>query len=61
MNKSKQEAQDTMRRDLYAAIRRNFFWQGGYLSRHEVVDVLASVLSGQLEFIRHDARKQRSE
>jgi hypothetical protein len=61
MSKSKQEAQDNMRRDIYAAIRRNLFRMGGSLSRHEVVDVLTSVLSGQLELIRDDARKQRIE
>jgi hypothetical protein len=45
MNQSKPHAQDTMRRDLDAAIRRNLLWQGGYFSRHEVVGVLASVVS----------------
>jgi hypothetical protein len=57
MSKSKQEAQDNMRRDIYAAIRRNLFWPEGSLSRHEVMEVLASVLSAQLELIRNDARK----
>jgi hypothetical protein len=61
MSKSKQEAQNNMRRDIYAAIRRNLFWHGGSISRHQVVEVLASVLSGQLEIIRDDARRQRSE
>ena len=59
MSKSKQEAQENMRRDIYAAIRRNLFWLGGSLSRHEVVEALASALSDQLEIIRDDARKQR--
>ncbi len=61
MSKSQQEAKDNMRRDIYAAIRRNLFWLGGSLSRHEVVEALASTLSDQLEIIRHDARKQRIE
>ena len=59
MSKSKQETQETMRREIYAAIRRNLFWLGGSLSRHEVVEVLASVLSAQLKLIRDDARRQR--
>ena len=61
MSKPKQETQDTLRRDIYAAIRRNLFWLGGSLSRHAVVEILASVLSGQLELIQNDARKQRHE
>ena len=58
MSKSKQEAQANMRQDIYAAIRRNLFWLGGSLSRHEAVEVLISLLSGQLELIRDDARNQ---
>lgn len=58
---SPQQAREQMRRDLYAAIRRNLFRHGGSLARHEVVEVLASVLSGQLEIIRNDARKQRNQ
>jgi hypothetical protein len=61
MNKSKQEAQDNMRMDTYEAIRRNLFWSGGSLSRHEVVAVLVSILSAQLELIRDDAQKQSVE
>jgi hypothetical protein len=61
MSKSKQTSQDNMRRDICAPIRRNLFWLGGSLSRHEVVEVLASVLSCQLDIIRDDARKQRIE
>ena len=61
MSKSKQEAQDNMRRDIYAAIRRNLFWPGESLSRYEVVEILAGILSAQLELIRDDARKQRIE
>ena len=61
MSKSQQEAQDNMRRDIYAAIRRHLVWLGGSLSRHEVVEVLASALSDQLEIIRDDARQHRIE
>lgn len=50
-----------MRRDLYAVIRRNLFRHGAFLSRHHVVEVLADVLTGQIEIIRDDARKQRTE
>jgi len=53
-----QEARENMRRDLYATIRRNLFWHRGSLSRHEIVEVLASVLSGQIDIIQEDARKQ---
>ncbi len=59
MNKSKQEVQDNMRWAIYAAIRRNLFWPGRSLSRHEVVEILAGILSAQLELIRDDARRQR--
>ena len=58
MNTSKSQMREHMRRDLYATIRRNIAQQGETLSRHEIVEVLASVLSGQLEIIRPDARKQ---
>ena len=58
---SKQQAREHLRRDLYAAIRRNLFWLGGSLSRDQVVEVLASVLTAQLEVIQDDARKQRNE
>jgi len=57
----KQQARQNMRREIYAAIRRNRFCQSEALSRHEIVEVLASVLSGQLEIIRDDAQKHRSE
>lgn len=58
MNTSKSQMREHMRRDLYATIRRNIAQQGETLSRHEIVEVLASVLSGRLEIIRPDARKQ---
>jgi len=61
MNTSKPQMREHMRRDLYATIRRNISQQGESLSRHEIVEVLASVLSGQLEIIRLDARKQPNE
>jgi len=50
-----------MRQALYEAIRRNRFQLGESLSRHEIVEVLANVLSGQIEILRDDARKQRIE
>ena len=59
MSKSKQEAQDHMRRDIYAVIRRNLFRHGASLSRYHVVELLAGILSAQLELIRDDARNQR--
>ena len=59
MSKSKQETQDNMRQAIYAAIRRNLFWRGESLARHEVVEVLTDLLSAQLEVIRNDVRKQR--
>ena len=61
MNTSKPQMREHMRRALYATIRRNISQQGESLSRHEIVEVLASVLSGQLEIIRLDARKQPNE
>ena len=57
----KQRARQNMRRALYAAIRCNRFQLGESLSRHEIVEVLANILSGQIEIFRDDARKQRSE
>ena len=57
----KQQARQNMRQALYEAIRRNRFQLGESLSRHEIVEVLANVLSGQIEVLRDDARKQRSE
>jgi len=50
-----------MRRDIYAAIRQNLLGHGQSLSRNHVVEVLANVLAGQIEIIRDDFRKQRSE
>ena len=55
---SKNEAAGIMRKDIYSAIRRNLSHQGKHLSRHEVVEVLASVISGQIEVIKDNARKQ---
>jgi len=57
----KQRARQNMRRAVYDAIRRNRFQLGESLSRHEIVEVLANVLSGQIEILRDDARKQRIE
>ena len=48
-----------MRQDLYATIRRNLVRPTATLSRHEVVEILANVLAGQIELIRDDARHQR--
>lgn len=61
MNPSKQQAYERMRRDIYAAIRENLFWYGRRLARHEVVEVLASVLSAQIDIIKDDARKHRTD
>jgi hypothetical protein len=61
MTTARQHAQADMRRDLYAAIRRNLFRHGQTLSRHHIVEVLADILAGQIEIIRDDARKQRTE
>jgi len=61
MTTARRHAQADMRRDLYAAIRRNLFRHGAFLSRHHVVEILADILTGQIEIIRDDARKQRTE
>ncbi len=61
MTPEHQKARQDMRRDLYAAIRRNLFRHGQSLSRHHVIEVLADVLAGQIEIIRDDARKQRTQ
>lgn len=61
MNPETQEAREHMRQDLYATIRRNLVRRNTTLSRHEVVEILASVLAGQIELIREAARKQRAE
>lgn len=54
----RQQAREQMRRDLYAAIRRNLVRRDATLSRHEVVEILANVLIGQIDLIRDDARSQ---
>jgi len=61
MNPHRQEAHEQMRKDLYAAIRRNLVHRSATLSRHDVVEILANALAGQIELIREDARKQRAE
>jgi hypothetical protein len=61
MNEPKSKAQNSMRSDIHAAIRHNLHRHGEALSRYHVVEVLASVLSGQLEIIRDDARNKRIE
>lgn len=61
MSPSKQQAYERMRRDIHAAIRENLFWYGRRLSRHEVVEVLASVLSAQIDIIKDDARNHRTD
>jgi hypothetical protein len=57
----RQQAREQMRRDIYAAIRRNLVSMNATLSRHEVVDILAGILAGQIQIIQHEARKQRTE
>ena len=61
MNRDRQTAHEQMRKDLYAAIRRNLLHRSATLSRPEVVEILASVLAGQIQLIRDDARKQRTQ
>jgi hypothetical protein len=56
---SKQEAVKMMRRDIYSAIRRNLSYRGTHLSHHEVVELLADILSGQIEIIKDHARQRR--
>jgi hypothetical protein len=55
------QARKNMRRDIYAAIRRNLFHYDAALSRHQVVEILADVLAGQIDIIRDNARRQRTE
>ena len=59
MNRDRQNAHEQMRKDLYATIRRNLEHRSAILSRPEVVEILASVLAGQIQLIRDDARNQR--
>jgi hypothetical protein len=59
MNNAGQQSQENMRREIYATIRRNLFRYGESLSRHQLVEVLAEVLAGQVEIIRDDAKKKR--
>ena len=47
-----------MRRDLYATIRRNLVRRNATLSRHEVIEILANVLVGQIDLSCDDARNQ---
>lgn len=49
-----------MRRDLYAAIRRNRYHHNPTLARAQAVEVLADVLAGQIEVIRDDAKNKRT-
>lgn len=50
-----------MRSDIYSAIRRNIFYRGTHLSHHDVVEVLADILSGQVEIIKANARLRRTD
>ncbi len=59
MSTSKQQAVKMMRRDIYSAIRSKLFYRGACLSRHEVVEILADILAGQIETIKDYARKRR--
>ncbi len=59
INNTPQQARQHMRQDIYAAIRRNLISLTGDLSRHEVVEILADILSGQIRVIKEDASKQR--
>ena len=56
---SRQEAERKMRGDICSAIRRNLYHQGTRISRHQVVQVLATVMTAQLELIKDNAGKQR--
>ena len=60
MNAERQAAHEQMRQDLYAAIRRNLVHGTASLSRHDVVEILAAILAGQIEIIRDDARHHRT-
>jgi hypothetical protein len=50
-----------MRRDIYAAIRRNLIHPTVTLSRHDVVNILAAILAGQIQILQDDARKHLPE
>ena len=56
---SKQEAEGKMRGDIYSAIRRNLYDHGTRISRHQIVEVLAAVMSDQIELIKDNAAKHR--
>lgn len=56
---SKKEAQRRILRDIRGAIVDNMFYQGQCLACHEVVELLAVILSNQLDIIRDNAPKQR--
>lgn len=59
MNTNQQHAREQMRRDIYKAIRRNLHTLNVTIPRHEVVELLAEILAGQIQVIRDDARKQK--
>jgi len=61
MNADRQQVHEQMRRDILTAIRRNLVNLNVTLSRHEVVEILAAILAGQIQIIQDDARKQRPE
>jgi hypothetical protein len=61
MNRDRLKAREQMRQDLYAAIRRNLIRRETALSRHEIIQILANVLIGQIELIRDDARTQSTQ
>lgn len=55
----KQQARIKMRHDIYSAIRRNRSYGFTTLSRHEIVEVLVSIMSDQLDIIGRNAQNQR--
>ena len=61
MSSEQQQAREQMRRDIYAAIRCNLVSLNASISRHEVVEILAGILAGQIQIIQHEARTQRAQ
>ncbi len=59
MNRSENEAQRNMLIDIHNAIVDNPFYRGECILRHEIVEILAAVLSCETESIRDNAGKQR--
>lgn len=61
LHNNPQQARQHIRSQIYAAIDRNCVTLTQNLSRHDIVEVLIDIISGQLSVIKDDVRKQRSQ